>query len=74
MYRAHVPCVVYVIVFMVVRIKILKVSKVPKDLKDSKDFMDLYLLDEYLLAVDNVDTLAWVLYLAALKVIDTFHL
>ena len=42
-------------------------DKVPKDSKDSKDFMDFNdLFYKCLFAINDVDTLAWVLYLAAL--------
>ena len=45
-------------------------DKVPKDSKDSKDFMDFNgLLYKNLFTVNDVDTLAWVLYLATLQVI-----
>ena len=44
-----------------------KVPKVPKDSKDSKDFMDFNdLFYKCFFAINDVDTLAWVLYLAAL--------
>ena len=42
-------------------------DKVPKDSKDSKDFMDFNgLFYKCLFAINDVDALAWVLYLAAL--------
>ena len=54
--------------------KLPKDSKDSKDSKDFKDFRDFNgLLYKYLLTVDDVDTLAWVLYLTALQVVDTFH-
>ena len=42
-------------------------DKVPKDSEDFKDFMEFNgLFYKYLFAVNDVDSLAWVLYLAAL--------